>query len=53
MLQRRPWLGPNPHLVGQLLVQFFRDCVVEFLLEVPGRNADRVDHLHQHEHGAH
>lgn len=40
-----------PHLIRQLLVELLNDRIVEFLLEVPGRNPHGVDHLHQHEHG--
>lgn len=42
----------NTYLVGQFLVQLLGYGHVELSLEVPRRDPDSVDHLHQHEHGA-
>ena len=52
MLFQTSWWMFRTHLVGQLLVELLGDGLVQLSLEVPGRDPDSVDHLHQHEHDA-
>lgn len=42
----------DANLVGQFLVQFLGYGFIELSLEVPRRDPDGIDHLHQHKHAA-